>query len=91
MFSVQRGPFFEPFYQCVTYGTSQASERVYNIVNFITLFVIPLLGLSLSYASIYCTLSSKCKTGLPRGCLSQWWVQAGSVGRGKGGAGVEAK
>lgn len=58
MFSVKEGPFFESYYQCVTYDVvSTESVRVYNIVNFITLFVFPLLGLICSYLSIYCTLS----------------------------------
>ncbi|KAJ1529713.1 hypothetical protein ONE63_006467 [Megalurothrips usitatus] len=57
MFSVKEGPFYEPYFQCVTYDVSTESERVYNIINFITLFVIPLLGLIASYLSIYCTLS----------------------------------
>ncbi|XP_034237264.1 gonadotropin-releasing hormone receptor-like [Thrips palmi] len=57
MFSVKEGPFYEPYYQCVTYDVSTESERLYNIINFITMFVIPLLGLVASYLSIYCTLS----------------------------------
>ncbi|KAK3930732.1 Gonadotropin-releasing hormone receptor, partial [Frankliniella fusca] len=57
MFSVQVGPFYEEYYQCVTYDVGATLERVYNIINFIALFVIPLLGLIVSYLSIYCTLS----------------------------------
>ncbi|XP_052126945.1 gonadotropin-releasing hormone receptor-like [Frankliniella occidentalis] len=57
MFSVQLGPFYEEYYQCVTYDMGSTLERVYNIVNFMALFVIPLLGLIISYLSIYCTLS----------------------------------
>ncbi|XP_034240917.1 gonadotropin-releasing hormone II receptor-like [Thrips palmi] len=58
MFSVKEGPFIEPYYQCVTHGVvSTESVRMYNIINFITLFVFPLLGLICSYLSIYCTLS----------------------------------
>ncbi|KAJ1532199.1 hypothetical protein ONE63_000819 [Megalurothrips usitatus] len=57
LFSVQEGPFYEQYYQCVTYDVGATSERVYNLVNFITLFVAPLMGLIVSYLSIYCTLS----------------------------------
>ncbi|XP_052130810.1 gonadotropin-releasing hormone receptor-like, partial [Frankliniella occidentalis] len=57
IFSVKEGPFYEPYFQCVTYAVSAESERLYNIINFITLFFIPLLGLIASYLSIYCTLS----------------------------------
>lgn len=53
IFTVTRGPFIEPFYQCVTYGayTADWQEKLYAIFTLVFMFIIPLGILIYSYVS----------------------------------------
>lgn len=53
IFRVDKGPFVEEFYQCVTYGAFPAEwqSKVYSIITLLLLFVIPLIVLIITYSS----------------------------------------
>lgn len=53
IFRVVKGPFYEEFYQCVTYGfyTAKWQEQFYSILSLMLMFVIPLIVLVLTYSS----------------------------------------
>ncbi|XP_069157503.1 gonadotropin-releasing hormone receptor [Procambarus clarkii] len=58
VFHVVRGPFYEEFYQCVTYGLYSPAwlEQVYGIFSLVCMFVLPLLVLLVTYVSTFITL-----------------------------------
>ena len=61
IFRVLKGPFSEPFYQCVTYGfyTEEWQEQFYTVFSLLTMFVIPLFVLIATYVCIFLTIASK--------------------------------
>ena len=61
IFRVDKGPFVEEFWQCVTYGAfpSPSSEMVYSVVTLLLLFVIPFIVLIITYSSAMERLRSK--------------------------------
>ena len=60
IFRVDKGPFMEEFWQCVTYGAiSPSSEKVYSVVTLLLLFVIPFIVLIITYSSAMERLRSK--------------------------------
>ncbi|XP_064620462.1 gonadotropin-releasing hormone receptor-like isoform X2 [Lineus longissimus] len=61
MFSLQRGPFKEDFFQCVNFDFYHAlwQEQLYFLATLLLLFVIPLMIMITCYALIFCTISRK--------------------------------
>ncbi|GAB0094241.1 gonadotropin-releasing hormone receptor [Sergentomyia squamirostris] len=55
IFSVQRGPFLEDFYQCVTHGAYDAfwQEQIYTTSTLILMFIIPLCLLVITYLASF--------------------------------------
>ncbi|XP_071534096.1 gonadotropin-releasing hormone receptor [Panulirus ornatus] len=58
VFHVVKGPFYEEFYQCVTYGLFSPAwlEQLYAIFSLVCMFVLPLLILLVTYVSTFITL-----------------------------------
>lgn len=62
VFSVQRGPFEEDFYQCVDKNyPNRQYRKMYNMVSLITQFMIPLGIMIVAYGLIFFTISRKSK------------------------------
>ncbi|XP_014249088.1 gonadotropin-releasing hormone receptor [Cimex lectularius] len=63
IFHVGIGPFYEDFYQCVTYGfyTEPWQEQLYTTFSFLCMFMVPLLILAASYTSTIITISKSDK------------------------------
>jgi hypothetical protein len=63
MFSLQRGPFIEDFFQCVNFDFYQHlwQEQLYFLATLLLLFVIPLMIMITCYTLIFCTISRKSK------------------------------
>ena len=61
IFHVVKGPFYEEFYQCVTYGfyTEPWQEQLYNTFSLVSMFILPLVILISTYVSTIITISSK--------------------------------
>ena len=61
IFRVERGPFREDFYQCVTYGayTARWQEQLYSSLSVLLMFLIPLVTLVTAYALILRTVMRK--------------------------------
>nr|AHE76192.1 Corazonin receptor 1 [Ixodes scapularis] len=59
IFRVQRGPFEEEFYQCVTYGfySAQWQEQLYTTVSLVLMFLLPLVTLITTYICTFYTIS----------------------------------
>jgi len=70
VFDVRRGPFQEPFYQCVTHGvyTAEWQEHLYTFFTLLFTFIVPLIILATTYLlTVYtlhrmkfCLLNSLC-------------------------------
>jgi gonadotropin-releasing hormone receptor len=58
---VEKGPFYEEFYQCVTFGfyTEPWQEQLYATFSLVCMFVLPLLILISTYVSTVITISSE--------------------------------
>ncbi|XP_053638707.1 gonadotropin-releasing hormone receptor [Cherax quadricarinatus] len=58
VFHVVRGPFYEEFYQCVTYGLYSPAwlEQLYAVFSLVCMFVLPLFILIVTYVSTFITL-----------------------------------
>jgi hypothetical protein len=58
---VEKGPFYEEFYQCVTFGfyTEPWQEQLYTTFSLVCMFVLPLLVLISTYVSTVITISSE--------------------------------
>ena len=54
-----KGPFYEDFYQCVTYGfyTEPWQEQLYTVSTLFLMFILPLGIIVWSYASTFITLA----------------------------------
>nr|AND99325.1 corazonin receptor beta [Rhodnius prolixus] len=63
IFHLSKGPFYEEFYQCVTYGfyTEPWQEQLYTTFSFVCMFMLPLLILIISYVSTIITISQSDK------------------------------
>ncbi|XP_014282595.1 gonadotropin-releasing hormone receptor isoform X2 [Halyomorpha halys] len=63
IFHEGKGPFFEDFYQCVTYGfyTEPWQEQLYTTFSFVCMFMLPLFILITSYVSTIVTISKSDK------------------------------
>nr|ARV86500.1 corazonin receptor [Pyrrhocoris apterus] len=63
IFHEGKGPFYEEFYQCVTYGfyTEPWQEQLYTTFSFVCMFMLPLLILIASYVSTIVTISKSDK------------------------------
>lgn len=63
IFHEGKGPFYEEFYQCVTYGfyTEPWQEQLYTSFSFVCMFMLPLLILITSYVSTIVTISKSDK------------------------------
>ncbi|XP_054286924.1 gonadotropin-releasing hormone receptor isoform X2 [Macrosteles quadrilineatus] len=63
IFHVVRGPFYEEFYQCVTYGfyTERWQEQLYTTFSFMCMFIVPLIILISTYVSTIITISQSDK------------------------------
>ena len=62
VFSVQRGPFEEDFYQCVDRNyPNRQYRKMYNMFSLITQFMIPLGIMIVAYGLIFFTISRKSK------------------------------
>ena len=61
IFHVEKGPFYEEFYQCVTFGfyTELWQEQLYATFSLVCMFVLPLLILISTYVSTVITISSE--------------------------------
>uniref|UniRef100_X1YZA9 G-protein coupled receptors family 1 profile domain-containing protein n=1 Tax=Capitella teleta TaxID=283909 RepID=X1YZA9_CAPTE len=61
IFKVERGPFPEDFFQCVTYGTySQPwQEQLYSCLSVGFMFIIPLVAMVSAYMLIFHTIAKK--------------------------------
>ncbi|XP_064461440.1 gonadotropin-releasing hormone receptor-like isoform X2 [Ornithodoros turicata] len=59
IFRVQRGPFQEEFYQCVTYGfySAQWQEQLYTTISLVLMFLLPLATLVTTYLCTFYTIS----------------------------------
>ncbi|XP_050028627.2 uncharacterized protein [Dermacentor andersoni] len=59
IFRVQRGPFAEEFYQCVTYGfySAQWQEQLYTSLSLVCMFLLPLATLVTTYICTFYTIS----------------------------------
>ncbi|KAK6631261.1 hypothetical protein RUM44_005787 [Polyplax serrata] len=59
IFRVGKGPFYEDFYQCVTYGfyTEPWQEQLYTISSLFLMFILPLTVIVWSYASTFRALA----------------------------------
>ncbi|KAH8038592.1 hypothetical protein HPB51_002231 [Rhipicephalus microplus] len=60
IFRVQRGPFAEEFYQCVTYGfySAQWQEQLYTSFSLVSMFLLPLATLITTYILTFYTISA---------------------------------
>jgi gonadotropin-releasing hormone receptor len=58
---VEKGPFYEEFYQCVTFGfyTEPWQEQLYATFSLVCMFVLPLLILISTYVSTVITIASE--------------------------------
>ena len=58
---MEKGPFYEEFYQCVTFGfyTEPWQEQLYTTFSLVCMFVLPLLVLISTYVSTVITISSE--------------------------------
>lgn len=58
---MEKGPFYEEFYQCVTFGfyTEPWQEQLYATFSLVCMFVLPLLILISTYVSTVITISSE--------------------------------
>jgi gonadotropin-releasing hormone receptor len=63
IFHVEKGPFYEDFYQCVTFGfyTEPWQEQLYTTFSLVCMFILPLLILISTYVSTIITISSEYK------------------------------
>lgn len=63
IFHVSKGPFYEDFYQCVTYGfyTELWQEQLYTTFSFVCMFLLPLVILLSTYVSTIITISQSDK------------------------------
>jgi hypothetical protein len=61
IFHVEKGPFYEEFYQCVTFGfyTEPWQEQLYTTFSLVCMFILPLLILISTYVSTVITISSE--------------------------------
>lgn len=61
IFHVEKGPFYEDFYQCVTFGfyTEPWQEQLYTTFSLVCMFILPLLILISTYVSTIITISSE--------------------------------
>jgi gonadotropin-releasing hormone receptor len=61
IFKLEKGPFIEDFYQCVTHGfyTEKWQEQMYTMMSFVLMFVLPLLVLICTYFSTVFTIARK--------------------------------
>ncbi|XP_068082100.1 gonadotropin-releasing hormone receptor [Anabrus simplex] len=59
IFHVSKGPFYEEFYQCVTYGfyTEPWQEQLYTTFSLVCMFILPLVILISTYVSTIVTIS----------------------------------
>uniref|UniRef100_A0A8D8T8A3 Gonadotropin-releasing hormone receptor n=2 Tax=Cacopsylla melanoneura TaxID=428564 RepID=A0A8D8T8A3_9HEMI len=59
IFHLEKGPFIEDFYQCVTYGfyTEPWQEQLYSCFSLFFMFICPLLILVTTYVSTFLTIS----------------------------------
>ncbi|KAL1446353.1 hypothetical protein MTO96_028844, partial [Rhipicephalus appendiculatus] len=59
IFRVQRGPFADEFYQCVTYGfySAQWQEQLYTSLSLVCMFLLPLVTLITTYICTFYTIS----------------------------------
>ena len=72
IFRVERGPFREEFYQCVTFGayTARWQEQLYSTVSLLLMYVIPLVTMVTAYLLIFITITHKSRDFLHQGELS---------------------
>jgi gonadotropin-releasing hormone receptor len=61
IFRVERGPFVEEFYQCVTFGayTEQWQEQLYSCLSVLLMYVLPLVTMVTAYTLIFRTIARK--------------------------------
>ncbi|XP_021931106.1 gonadotropin-releasing hormone receptor isoform X3 [Zootermopsis nevadensis] len=59
IFHVEKGPFYEDFYQCVTFGfyTEPWQEQLYTTFSLVCMFILPLLIIISTYVSTIITIS----------------------------------
>jgi len=76
IFHVEKGPFYEEFYQCVTFGfyTELWQEQLYATFSLVCMFVLPLLILISTYVSTVITISSEYQLNPFRPLFrTVWW------------------
>ncbi|XP_014663409.1 PREDICTED: gonadotropin-releasing hormone II receptor-like [Priapulus caudatus] len=66
IFRSLQAPFDNDFYQCTTMGvyTEEWQERLYTIASLVTLFLLPLLIIAVSYLMIFYTIAVKANNNL---------------------------
>jgi len=67
IFRVERGPFAEEFYQCVTFGayTAKWQEQVYSCLSVLLMYVLPLITMVTAYMLIFATIARKSRDFQP--------------------------
>ena len=61
IFRVERGPFEQEFYQCVTYGaySERWQEQLYSCFSVLLMYVAPLITMLTAYMLIFATIARK--------------------------------
>ena len=67
IFNVQRAPFRDDFYQCVTFGayTADWQEQVYSTLSVLLMYLLPLLAMVTAYLLIFTTIARKSRDFQP--------------------------